>query len=682
MKISLDWLKTFIELETDPGMLVDVLNNIGLVVDEKEEKNGDVILDIETYANRPDTLGHLGIARELAAALDKELREPSWPFAESPEKTADLADVQIWEEDLCPRYCGIIVKGVCVGPSPDWLRKRIEAVGLIPINNVVDVTNYVLYSTAHPIHAFDLAKIGGSKIIIRRGNKGERFQDLEGRELSVSSGHLVIADDKKPIALAGVIGGVESAISETTKDVFIESACFDPVSIRLTSKQTGIQTDASYRFERGADWNYPPQAALMAASLISQTGGKVTRGLIDVFPKPQKSKSVLLRSRRISELLGVDIDPSFVERILVKLGFRPENHQKGSWQVRVPSFRVDIEREADLIEEVARFYGYEKIPSKLPPFSVLDHAKDPNRRRIDKIKEVLVHYGFDEAVNFTFSDPEKDDILGSGRRKIEIRNPISSKASVLRTTLIGGLLENIIWNRNRGAEGIHLFEIGNLFFWRDDEARENLTLALVTTGFLGTVNFQEKRKPSDFFHLKGACESLMNHLRFEAYVFKEESHPFFAKNRSLSLEVKGQTIGYLGRIREAILTAYGIKEGVWAAEIDLEKLFDKQPCPFTYSPFAKYPSVSRDIAFLADKGVSYSEIQESIRKLSLSHLEDFYLYDRFTEAPVPKGKASLSFRFVFRSSQRTLLAEEVDQLQEKIISVLSDKFGFKLREGG
>ncbi len=682
MIISLNWLKDYIELDLSLPVLIEKLNMIGLMVEDWEEKGSDVILDIETYANRPDTLGHLGVARELAAALELGIKEQKWPLTEIEQKTSDLADVRIWDDELCPRYSGMVIKGIQVGPSPEWLRKRIEAVGLKPINNVVDVTNYVLFATAHPIHAFDLAKISGRKIIIRKATDAEVLKGLEDRDISLTPEMLVIADEKKPIALAGIIGGEESSVKESTQDVFIESACFDPVSIRKTSKKTGISTDASYRFERGADISFPPQAALMAASLLTQLGGKASKGIADVYPKPRKEKTVVLRHRRISDLLGLEIDEEFTVRTLASLGFQAEVQQRGVWQVKIPQFRVDVEREADLIEEIARFYGYDKIPASLPPLRVLELPVDQKRERINKFRQLLFHNGFDEVLNFSFSDPEKEARLQTGQKAIEIRNPVSSKASLLRTTLLGGLLENIVWNKNRGAEGIHLFEIGNVYFWQNEINRELLTLALATTGQVGPVQWHRKSENTDFFRIKGALESLMTYSRYEPFSFKEEDHAFFEQEYSLAMIFKEETVGYCGLLKKNLLDSYSLKEPVWAAELNLALLFEKQPYSFEFTPVDRFPSITRDVSFISSRSVLYQDIKEVVEKLAIPYLMEFDPHDRFSGSSIPNGKISLSLRFVFRHPQRTLLAKEVDALQEKIINALVTKFKFQLRKGG
>jgi phenylalanyl-tRNA synthetase beta chain len=574
------------------------------------------------------------------------------------------------------------VRGIEIKPSPEWLKKRIEAVGLRPVNNVVDITNYILFATAHPIHAFSLDKITGGKIIVRRAKKGEFLKSLEGQNLSLSPEMLVIADEKDAIALAGIIGGEESGIQEGTCDIFIESACFDPVSIRKTSKKTGVVTDSSYRFERGADISFPRHAALMAASLLTQLGGKATKGIEDVYPVPKKVKTVILRNHRIGELLGLDIDIEFVVRTLSKLGFQVEEKKRRIWQVKVPYFRIDIEREADLIEEVARFYGYDKIPASIPPVEVFEPPDDPQKKRINKLRQLLFHYGFDEVVNFSFIDPDKEAFFQIKRNPIEIRNPFSSKASRLRRTLLGGLLENIAWNRNRGADGVHIFELGNIYFWDHDLCQERLTFALSTTGLLEATHWKGRSEETHFFHLKGALESLMDQLRYRPISFKEDSHDSFEKEYSLALLYKGITVGHLGMLKKKILEGYSLKEPIWAAELDLVALFEKQSMSFQVQPVVRFPSIVRDLSFIADKKVTYQDIKSVLEKLSIPYLETFDLYDRFSGLSIPEDKLSLSFRFVYRHPQRTLQAEEVDSFQKKIIDAFITSFNFQLREGG
>jgi phenylalanyl-tRNA synthetase beta chain len=679
MKISIDWLKEYLDADIPDSAVVETLERIGLMTESREEKEGDVILDIETYSNRPDTLGHLGIARELAAALGVGLKQASWPLGELSSATSGGADVQIWDEDLCPRYCGLVVKGVRVGPSPAWLRRRIEAMGLNPVNNVVDVTNYVLFATSQPIHAFDLAKLGGGRIIIRRAKKGEKLLCLDGSDLALETEMLAIADAARPVALAGVIGGQESAVSEKTTDIFIESACFDPVSIRKTRKAAGIQTDASYRFERGADIAYPPQAARMAASLLTQFGGQAAGALVDIYPQPRKKKEVILRHRRIADLLGVAVDEGFVKKTLEGLEFGVEVQQPGIWRIKVPTFRVDIDREADLIEEIARFYGYDNIPSALPPLKIVPPVAAKDEDRLSKLSSLLLHRGFNEVINFSFSDPEKEAALDSGLQPVEIRNPVSSKASLLRTALLGGLMETAAWNTNRGIDIIRIFEVGNVFCRAEPECRESLSLGILCLGSVEEPHWREKGRKADFLHLKGVCEAALTQLRYEPFFFEADDHPFFEQGRCLALVYKEQKVGRLGRVRKKIQDHFGLRQDVYSAEFDLELLFGKQPRAFIYSPVPKFPAVIRDISLLVPDGILYQDVRRAVEKLSIPILEEFRLVDRYAGRSIVEGKVSLSFRFIYRHLQRTLLAEEVDKAEKQIMNHLWRAIGAQLR---
>jgi phenylalanyl-tRNA synthetase beta chain len=681
MKISLDWLREYVDLDLPLPKLVSKLSMIGLVVDSWEELGGDTILDVETYANRPDTLGHRGVAREAAAALGLTFREPVRPFPELEAKTADLASVEVLDEDLCPRYCGLLVKGVKVGPSPDWLRRRIEAMGLKPVNNVVDATNFVLFGTAQPIHAFDFAKVAGGRIIVRRARKGEGLRSLDGSDLELGPEMLVIADEERPIALAGVIGGEYSGISESTRDVFIEGAHFSPVSIRRTAKALGLQTDASYRFERGTDISFLPESVRLTAGLLAEFGGSATREVIDVYPKPRKKKEIPLRHQRVTDLLGVDVGEDFVLKTLTDLAFEDGSREGRGRLVKVPFFRVDIEREADLIEEVARFYGYDRIPSTLPPLKVIERFGEPEDRT-DRLRRVLFHQGFDEVLNQAFTDPEREELLATGRKPVEIRNPVSARASCLRTTLLGGLLDNIAWNLNRGLEGVHIFEWGSVYYWQEQDKAEPVMLGLASTGLIGEPHWQTRRRETDFFYLKGTCEALLTDLRYEPYAFQVKSHPVFEKGSVLALVYKGVKVGCLGSVRKDILEAYSLKRPVYAAELNLDALFAKQPKPFQYLPVPRFPSVSRDLSFVVRRDVTFESIRDEIERMSVPHLESYELVDRFTGPSLPADHVSLSLRFVFRNPGATLLAGDVDKLQQQILANLRAAFNIQLRREG
>jgi len=680
MKISYEWLKEFVDLNISPEELTSLFNQVGLMVETTEKIEGDAVYEIETYANRPDTLVHLGVAREIATLLDLSLKSKTWPLVELEQPTSDLIDIQIMDSKLCPRYCGLVVKGVKVCPSPEWLRKRVEAIGLRPINNVVDISNYVCFSLGQPIHTFDLNKIGGAKIIIRKARKGETIRTLEGMLVDLSPEMMVIADESRPVAIAGVIGGEESGITEKTRDVFIESANFNPISVRLTAKKLGLTTDASYRFERGADVNCAPVAATMAASLLCSFGAMASRGLLDVYPAPGKLKTVTLRLKRIAELLGVEIPSDFVIKTLTGLGLKLKEEGKNVWSVEVPSFRVDLEREADLIEEVARFYDYDRIPSEVTPAKSFELPADRKRERLWRLKEILFHQGFDEVINFSFADPEKEKIWQTGLNPIKLKNPISSRSSMLRTSLLPGLVENAVWNFNREAEGVHIFEVGNIYFWEDKEVhKEKLRLGILSTGIREGQTWKEPKKETDFFVLKGAVESLVSLLGLNSLDFKSEGHPFFEDGQSLQMFLKNEPLGYLGVIKKAIARNYELESPAYGAELDLSELLERQLKPFTFVQIPKFPGTSRDLSFLLDESVPYQEIHRQLQKLNVPYLERFEVYDRFQGESIPPGRVSFAVRFFFRHQARTLQTEEVDRAMLDILSQLKTSLKIQLR---
>lgn len=682
MKINLEWIKDYVGVEQPLPELIEKLTAIGLVAERVEEKGGESVLDLETYANRPDTLGHMGVAREIAAILDLPFEDKALPLVEFSQKTSSLTDIQILDEALCPRYCGLVVKGVKVGPSPEWIKRRIESIGLRPINNVVDVSNYVLFATAQPIHIFDFSRVAGNRIIVRRAQRKETLRTLEGTTIDLAPDMLVIADEDKPVALAGVIGGEDSGVTESTVDVFIESACFDPMSIRKTARRLGLATDASYRFERGTDVDFPPQAARMAASMLNAFGGRASRGILDVYPKPRKPRSLVLRHARVAGLLGVDVPAAFIIRLFERLGFEVEENRKGVWRLDVPSFRVDIEREADLIEEVARFYGFDRIPSVVTPMRTYEPVQNKKRRKIQKIRDILFHQGFDEVVTYSFSDPGKEAVIGGDLVPVSLKNPISSKASLLRTNLLMGLLETAVWNINRGLEGVHIFETGNIYCRDDDARREHLMLGLLTTGDVGAPHWLDKPAPTDAFFLKGAVEAVLEGLRYRPIGFERTALPWLEEGTALAVHYRGERIGSLGRVAQKVRETWGLDREVFAAELNLAALLAKQPPPFQLVPPARFPGAVRDMSILVDRSIGYEEVRGVLNKLVVPFLEGFELSDRYVGPGLPAGKVGLTLRFFYRHPQRTLQAEEVDKAEQGILGHLKTGLQAVLREGG
>ncbi|MDD8020639.1 MAG: phenylalanine--tRNA ligase subunit beta [Acidobacteriota bacterium] len=680
MNISYDWLKEYLDLTIPPEELSQYFDQIGLMVESRKEVDGDTVYEIETYANRPDTLGHLGVARELATLLGLPLKTHFWPLNELAQPTSDLIDIQVLDNQLCPRYCGLVVKGLTVGPSPDWLKRRMEAIGLRSINNVVDISNYVCFSLGQPLHTFDLGLLREARIVVRRARKGEKIHTLEGQLIELTPDMLVIADGSQPVALAGIIGGEESGITEKTTDVFIESANFDPVSIRLTAKKLGLATDASYRFERGVDINAAPLGATMAASLLCQFGGKASRGLLDIYPNQKKAKSVPLRLKRITELLGIEIPEEFLARTLTALGLKLTEQRAGVWVTEIPSFRVDLEREADLIEEIARFFGYNQIPSEVTPARSFELPASQEQERLWFLKEILFHSGLDEVINFSFADPEKEKIWQTGYQPIELRNPISSRASTLRTSLLPGLVENAVWNYNRESEGVHIFETGKIYFWEEEgKQQEELHLGLLTSGLRDRKTWNEPARETDYFFLKGAVEELFSYLGYDATVFEPKDFSFFQTGQSAKILIKNEPVGYLGLLKPEIRQAYELEKLTFACELNLAVLFDRQPRTFIFTPVPKYPGTVRDLSFLIEARVCFQEIYRQLKKLNVPYLERFEMYDRFEGDSLPDKLVSLSVRFYFRHEFRTLQAEEIDRAMLDIISQLKSALKIQLR---
>ena len=683
MKISLDWLREYVAVDLPRQEILDKLTMIGLVADTTEERDGDLVLDLETYANRPDTLGHLGVAREMAALLGLPLIEKDWPLAELPEATTDIADVQIVAEALCPRYCGIVVRNVPVGPSPEWLTRRIEAMGLRPVNNVVDVSNYVLFATAQPIHTFDFGRIGGGRIVVRKAKRGETLVDLDGRTLALAADMLVIADESRPVALAGVIGGQASGITESTRDVFIESANFDPVGIRKTAKALGLSTDASYRFERGADIGFAPQAALMAASLLTRMGGRASRGLIDRYPRPPKATTVRLRLRRIAELLGVEVPETLRRRgpraARVPRRGRAEGPLAGG-SAHVPRGRLE---------------GSGPRRGDRPVLRLRPHPLGGHARR-------LVRPGRQPEAGAPGPDPRDPGRPGPRRgHQLELRRPgegsggrrAGGRPSRSRTPSPTGprscarpsspASSRTPPGTSTGElEGVHIFELGNVYYWGDDEKhREDLHLGLLSTGLLPGAGFAAPAAATDFYVLKGAVEAALEALRFDPAGFEERDHPSYEPGRALAVLYRGQEVGRLGLLRRDLAASASVDGPVYAAEIDLSALFEKTPRAFEYVPVPKLPGVVRDLSFLMDRSVSYGEIARVLGRLDQPLLEGFELVDRFSGAPLPADKVSLTIRLRFRHPQRTLVAGEVDRAEQEIVGHLRSALAIQLREG-
>lgn len=675
MKIHVGWLRDFLPLRDDPALIKERLVSTGRQV---LRAKGDVI-EIQDGTLRPDLLGHLGVARELAASLALDMKPQLWAEAEVGAEISDDLDVQIMDEEICSRFSTLVIKSLHGQAQTGFVRERILSVGLEPADPVTDVIRFVMLATGQPVQALDRRALTGRRLLVRRGQPGETLRLPGGKDIPLSADMPVIADEKKPLALAGITVGEAAGIISTTREVVLISGIFAPDPAAAIRRRLGIRTDSSDRTERGGDFSLPPLAVNWAGRMLS---GEDVPGLIDLAVRPYKPRTVVLRKPRIAELLGAEIEEAFIVRTLTALGFRLESQHAGIWQVKVPSFRSDIEREADLIEEVARFYGVDRLPAALPRRPLTAGEGTEARKGDAELRSLLFHQGFDEAVNSAFSDPEKAVWFGNENLALEIRNPLDLQSALLRTTLLPGLLGDLVLNLRRGAEGIHLFEIGRVFLRRDESPVERRSLALVTTGRLAPPLWLKSEPESDFFFLKGTCEGFLRELGFEAVSFRGEDFPCLQPGRSLALFVKGEKIGFLGRIRSDICEAFGIDRDVWGAEIDLAAMASKSSRVHRRYFSGSFPCVSRSISFHFPSGLNYQTIRDVVDRLSVPGLEDMSLSE--WAAPDAEsgsdGRMTLQFRVHFPGRDPT--EDEADALFQKIVKALQGEAGLQLIQGG
>ena len=678
MKISLDWLQEFVTTGARPEELKELLTGLGLGVESFERVGDDWVLDVEVTTNRPDCLSELGVAREIAAASGKPLREPQINFAESQQATASRVSIEILEPDLCARYCGRLLLGVEAKPSPAWLRNRLGAVGVRPVNNIADVTNYVLMELGHPLHAFDFARLRQGKIVVRRARAAEKLRTLDGAERTLEVSNLVIADGERAVALAGIMGGEETGISSTTRNVLLESAWFNPLSVRRTAKAHGLHTEASHRFERGADIEMAPRALGRAAAMIQEiAGGEILRGQVDVYARPWKPVPLRLRASEIRRILGTDIPWENVVRVLRSLGFALEEGVAGEGRVFAPSFRLDVAGEVDLIEEVARHTGYDRLPARLRPAPPQPY-RDARRERVLAISKTLTALRYHEILTYSLVDPA-ENLLFSSHPAVRLSNPLSQEASVLRTTPIPSLLAVLAWNLDRHQTDLRLFEIGKIyraFPARTPQENDVLVLGLCGNRRAQTVHDQEKR--TDFFDLKGHLESLLGEFAIPELHFVPETDDHFEKSLSGRFLSRSEPLAQLGRLRGEILAHYKLRSEVWLGEVDLERLFTFDLMARSFQAYAKYPAAERDLSLILPAEVRYDQVAEAVRKLDMPEVLDFQPVDLYAGQSIEEGKYSLLVRIKLQSASGTLENEKITAACERIVASLAP-LGISLR---
>ncbi|MDH4239376.1 MAG: phenylalanine--tRNA ligase subunit beta [Phycisphaerae bacterium] len=669
MKVSFNWLSDYIETGLGTEKVVEVLGDLGFPCEGIEHIGDDTVLDVEVTSNRGDCLSLLGIARELAAATGKELKMPEVSPDESGKDVTEFAGVEIAEPKLCPRYTARIIEGVKIGPSPHWLGKRVEAVGLRSVNNVVDATNYAMIETGQPPHAFDYDKITDGKIIVRKAAAGERIVSIDGTTCELNPNMLIIADPKGPVAIAGVMGGLDTEVSDTTTTILLEDACFDPVSIRTTSRKLALPSEASYRFERTVDIEMVDWASKRTAQLITQiAGGRVAKGVVDVYPERKKQKQVSLRLSRLSKLLGVEIPSEEVIRILSALTFQPQA-KEDLIVCSLPSWRSDIYREVDLIEEVARVYGYDKIPTE-SKISIEVIPVDNRQKMIESIGTYLNGCGFYETINVGFVDGSAARLFTQSDVKghLGVKDVTRKSANLLRQTLIGSLLTVLKTNVNAKNLPCRIFEIADTFVPAGKKGVlpiENTKLAMVCD--------------SNFRDLRGVIEGLIKTVDREAQTDFAPENILWAQTGAKIL-VNGKVAGVAGMVGRAVKEKYDFTDlAPCAAELDFELLLALQQDAIKVKPIPRFPAIQRDLSIIVDEKICWADIIEAIKTKAPVELENIQFVGIYRGEGVPSGKKSVTLSLRFRDEDGTLTHETVDRFQTDIVRNLDKCVGAQLR---
>ncbi len=651
----------------------------------------DTVFDINITPNRPDGLSAIGIARDLAAAYKKKLKMPDCSPLE-PEMEEDYTpSVELKDGDLCPRYTALVIKDIKIGHSPEWLKTRLESCGIRSINNVVDATNLVLLELGQPLHAFDLDKLKEHRIVVRRAKAGEVIKTIDEEERKLDEDMLVIADAHVPCAVAGVMGGFDSEVSEQTTSILLESAYFDPASVRKTSKRMGLSSEASYRFERGVDFNGVIPASYRCAHLLRELAGGKIAGKMGVADTPDQTRLEALRGRQMKlryaycdRLLGQTIPPQEIAEIFESLQFKIEDTTEEGLLLQIPSFRLDVEREADLVEEVVRCYGYNRFSPTLPKAPIqAPELQEIDRTMSARLRRLLAHAGLDECVTYSFHDvdamkkfPPED--VSYNHDVTTMQNPLNVNEAVMRTTLMPSLLQCAKRNVARGNENFGLFEMARTFLPDGDEHREDWKLGAVIVGKPNT-NWRDHKSEMDFFDLKGIMEQLMTLCALGKYKFTPPPECLHPK-RGGWLQAGKTTLGYMGELHPSRGEEYELPGRVLVFEIAMKPLSDAfRNYQVRFKPYSVYPAMTRDLALLIPEGVPARKVENIIRQESGELLEDFTLFDYYRGKQVAKGYVSAGFRMVFRSPERTLKDEEVDQRVENILAKLKSELDVQLR---
>jgi len=671
MKISLEWLRDYIDIDLPAQAIADTLSNLGFPIESIEQVGQDTVLDVEITSNRGDCLGHIGIARELAAATGQPLKIPAIKLQESPEPTCLKVQVEIREPTLCNRYTARIIENVKVGPAPEWMRRRLEAVGIRSINNIVDVTNYVMMEAGQPTHAFDFSKIGGQKIVVRKAVNGERLVSIDGTKCELDSSMLVIADADRPTAMAGVMGGLDSEVSEQTTTILLEAAHFEPVCIRRTARRLSLQSEASFRFERQVDTDNLAWVSNRCAQLMAElSGGRPTQGIVDVYPRKAERDTIGMRPSRLRALLGIEIPQADVLSIFSGLGFAPEVRHPDLIVCTPPSWRHDLWREADLIEEAARCWGYDKIPveSKI-------HIKvcRPNLREKTAgcVRTFLTGAGFYEAVTVSFVNQKAAEVF-SGRpaeEHLSVSDVFGKNTNLLRQNLIGSLALVFQSNRRAGNKPCRLFELADTFIPQDNQPgqlpHEHLHIGLIMD--------------DEFRAMRGVIEGLVQKICPTALLDFRPSSLAWA-SASAEILLNGKPFGWAGLFSPETAAQFDMdKEIITAAELDFEVLMEYSGSVPTVQPVPRFPAIVRDLSLIVDESVTWAQITAVVQSRAPEELEKIDFAGLYRGKPIPDGKKSVTVSLRFRDEEGTLRHETVDGFQNEILGALIQSLGAELR---
>lgn len=693
MRVPTQWLADYMDLSAPLHELAEKLTMAGLEVEEVLELSRDdfaaaggsgtrdeTVWNVKVTPNRGDWLSMIGVARELGPLVGQRKRMPAVDVPVTDPPASEFVKIRIDDPDLCRRYVGAVIRGVRIAESPDWIKDRLIAAGMRPINNVVDVTNYVMLELGQPLHAFDLSLLRGSQIIVRRARPGETITSIDDAERKLDPDMLVIADAERPVAIAGVMGGAESEISEQTQDILVESANFNSVSIRRTSKRLNMVTESSYRFEREVDPSICAVAALRAAQLIRELGGgEVARGAVDVYPTPVEPASLSARPERVNTVLGTNIAPADMVRFLSSLEIDAELSD-GLIACCVPTFRSDITREIDIVEEVGRVYGYESMPMTLPRSSM--QGKDSREGAFrDRLRRILMSCGAQEVLTHSLVDGALAELAGKSGVRVSVRNPLSEDLDSMRASLVPNLLQVLSRNQAFGNTDLSVFEIGKVYYQSGGEIGERSAVAGAMVGgqWRSAWSLPANALDADFFLCKGMVENLLDGLGIAGAVFEEVSDPILHPTRAARVVVAGQQIGILGEVAPGAADALDVRGRPCAFEIDFDSLLCVSPDVLTYREVARYPALYRHLAVVVSDSMKYRDVERAVLASGQGLIEDVSLLDVYKGEPVASDHRSLTLSMVFRSLERTLTDDEVNSVLERVREALRRETGASFR---